>query len=54
MDDVWIYIPVILFMIACSSFFSSSETARLSVNQIRLRPRAPDGDKKSMVVLKGL
>ena len=52
MDDVWIYIPVILFMIACSSFFSSSETALLSVNQIRLRQRASDGDKKSMVVLK--
>ena len=39
-------------MIACSSFFSSSETALLAVNQIRLRQRASDGDKKSMVVLK--
>lgn len=52
MEDVWIYIPVILFMIALSSFFSSSETALTSVNQIRLRQRASDGDKKSMAVLK--
>lgn len=52
MEDVWIYIPVLLFMIVLSSFFSSSETALTSVNQIRLRQRASDGDKKSMAVLK--
>nr|WP_296154001.1 hemolysin family protein [uncultured Peptoniphilus sp.] len=52
MEDVWIYIPVLLFMIALSSFFSSSETALTSVNQIRLRQSASDGDKKSMTVLK--
>lgn len=52
MEDVWIYIPVILFMIALSSFFSSSETALTSVNQIRMRQSASDGDKKSMTVLK--
>ena len=52
MEDVWIYIPVLLFMIVLSSFFSSSETALTSVNQIRLRQSASDGDKKSMTVLK--
>lgn len=52
MEDVWIYIPVLLFMIALSAFFSSSETALTSVNQIRLRQGASDGDKKSMTVLK--
>ena len=52
MEDVWFYIPIVAILIALSSFFSSSETALTSVNQIRLRQRATEGDKKSMTVLK--
>lgn len=52
MEDVWFYIPIVVILIALSSFFSSSETALTSVNQIRLRQRATEGDKKSMTVLK--
>ena len=52
MDDVWFYIPIVVILIALSGFFSSSETALTSVNQIRLRRRAAEGDKKSMTVLK--
>lgn len=52
MEDVWIQLPIILILIACSSFFSSSETALTSVSQIRLRQRASEGDKKSLQVLK--
>ena len=52
MEDIWLYIPVIVVLTALSAFFSSSETALTSVNQIRLRQRATEGDKKSMTVLK--
>lgn len=52
MEDVWLYIPIVAILIALSGFFSSSETALTSVNQIRLRQRATEGDKKSMTVLK--
>ena len=52
MEDIWIYIPLVIILIALSGFFSSSETALISVNQIRLRQRAADGDNKSLTVLK--
>ena len=52
MEDIWLYVPIVAILIALSSFFSSSETALTSVNQIRLRQRATEGDKKSMTVLK--
>ncbi|MDY6045172.1 MAG: hemolysin family protein [Peptoniphilus sp.] len=52
MEDVWINIIVLIVLIACSAFFSSSETALTSVNQIRLRQRATEGDQKSLHVLK--
>ena len=52
MEDVWLYIPIVAILIALSGFFSSSETALTSVNQIRLKRRATEGDKKSMTVLK--
>lgn len=52
MEDVWLYIPIVAILIALSGFFSSSETALTSVNQIRLRQRATEGDKRSLTVLK--
>lgn len=52
MEDVWLYLPIVAILIALSGFFSSSETALTSVNQIRLKRRATEGDKKSMTVLK--
>lgn len=46
------YIVVLVVLISTSAFFSSSETALMSVNQIRLRQEAQAGDKSSIHVLK--
>ena len=37
-------IIALVFLVACSAFFSASETAFSSLNQIRLKSRAEDGD----------
>lgn len=46
------YIVVLVVLISTSAFFSSSETALMSVNQIRLRQEAQAGDKSSIHVLR--
>ena len=51
MDDL----PLIVVIVVCvilSAFFSASETAYTSVNKIRLKTQAENGDKKSEKVLK--
>lgn len=52
MDSIGIYGVVIVLLTAASAFFSSSETALLSANQIRLRQAATEGDKSSLMVLR--
>lgn len=53
MDTVVIaYIAVIVVLLAFSAFFSMSETAFTSVNQVRLKKMAKDGDKKAARALK--
>lgn len=42
-----VYIAIIAVLIVCSAFFSMSETAFTSVNQVRLKKMAKDGDKKA-------
>ena len=43
---------VLVVLVALSAFFSSSETAYSSVNRIRLRAAADDGDKKAACALR--
>ena len=45
------YVVVIVLLVICSAFFSASETAFTSANQIRLKKRAEDGDKRSQKTL---
>ena len=44
-------IIALVFLVACSAFFSASETAFSSLNQIRLKSRAEDGDASAARVL---
>ena len=47
-----IYAAAILILICCSAMFSACETAFSSVNKIRLKAAAQQGDKKSAKALK--
>ena len=44
-------IIALVFLVACSAFFSASETAFSSLNQLRLKSRAEDGDASAARVL---
>ena len=52
MDMTLIYAVIIVVLIGCSAFFSMSETAFTSANQIRLKKMANDGDVKAEKTLK--
>lgn len=41
------YIVIIALLVACSAFFSMSETAFTSASQVRLKKMAMDGDKRA-------
>ena len=41
------YIAIIAVLLVCSAFFSMSETAFTSANQVRLKKMAKDGDKRA-------
>ena len=43
---------IIIFLVALSSFFSSSEIALSSYNKLRIKKMAADGDKRAKMVLK--
>ncbi len=45
-------IVVLVLLVAFSAFFSSSETALASVNKIRMKTRAEDGDKRAARVIR--
>lgn len=49
---IWIMLLILMVLVALSAFFSSSETAFSSVNRIRLRAAADDGDKKAACALR--
>ena len=44
-------IIILLILLALSAFFSSNETARMSVNKIRLRSLADEGNKRAAMAL---
>ena len=50
--SVAIQIVALVVLIALSSFFSSAETSFVSVNLIRMRSLADDGNKRAARVLK--
>ena len=53
MDDRSIWLLVVIFMcIMMSAYFSATETAFLSINKIRLKTMADDGNKRAAKVLK--
>lgn len=49
--DGVIQLVVILLLICCSAFFSSAETALSTVNRVRLKALADEGDKKAKTAL---
>ena len=50
-DGSMTLLAVLVVLVALSAFFSASETAFSSLNQIRLKSRAEDGDKSAARVL---
>lgn len=49
--DLWLMTAVIIILVMCSAFFSSSETAFSSVSKIRIRNNAENGDKRAKKAL---
>ena len=47
-----VYIIIILVCFILSAYFSATETAFTTVNKIRLKSKADDGDKKARLILK--
>ena len=48
----WLYLAIILVLVALSGFFSSTETAFACLNQFKLRVEADDGNKNAKRILK--
>lgn len=51
-SDLWIQILELVVLLALSGFFSSAETAMVSVSKIRLRTLEEEGNKKAALALK--
>ena len=51
-SDLWIQILELVILLALSGFFSSAETAMVSVSKIRLRTLEDEGNKKSIISFK--
>lgn len=49
---VTVYIIIILVCLVFSAYFSATETAFTTVNKIRLKAKAENGDKKAKLILK--
>ena len=45
-----IQVLILIFLIACSAFFSSSETAMTTVSKIRVRNLAEGGDRRAILL----
>ncbi len=50
--DLWLKIVILIALLALSAFFSSAETALTTVNLIRMRTLAAEGNRRSALVLK--
>jgi len=50
--SIGVLFGALLFLILCSAFFSSSETAMMAVNRYRIKNRAASGHRSAKLVLK--
>ena len=50
--DLWKQIFVLIVLLLLSAFFSSAETSLVSVNKIRMRTLADEGNARARLVLK--
>ncbi len=50
-SDLWIQILELVVLLTLSGFFSSAETAMVSVSKIRLRTLEEEGNKKAALAL---
>lgn len=48
----WLYLAIILVLVAFSGFFSSTETSFACLNQFKLRVEAEGGNKRAKLILK--
>ncbi|MBR5773680.1 MAG: HlyC/CorC family transporter [Clostridia bacterium] len=51
-DSITIYVIILAVLVALSAYFSASETAFLSLNRIRIKNLAEDGNKRARLVLR--
>ncbi len=51
-QGVGVQVVILVILLGLSAFFSSAETALTTVNKIKMRSLADDGDKRAKVVLK--
>ena len=51
-QGVGVQVVILVILLGLSAFFSSAETALTTVNKIRMRSLADDGNKRAKVVLK--
>ena len=47
-------LAVLAILLACSAYFSSAETALTTVNKVRIRMLADEGDRRAQTLLKVL
>ena len=52
MNELSIFFLIILFLIICSAFFSSSETALTAVSEARINELVNKGNKKAKLIEK--
>ena len=52
MNELSIFILIIVFLIICSAFFSSSETALTAVSEARINELVNKGNKKAKLIEK--
>ncbi len=52
MDTDYFSFIILILLLAASAFFSSSETALTTVNRIKIKTMADEGDKRAITVLK--
>lgn len=50
-NDTWIQIFILLFLLVLSGFFSSAETAMVSVSRMKIRSLAEEGNKRAQLLL---
>ncbi|MBO5993179.1 MAG: HlyC/CorC family transporter [Acidaminococcaceae bacterium] len=51
-NELYRYLAVLVFFLCCSAFYSASETALSTVNRIRIKNLARNGDKNAEGILK--